>query len=83
VSADDLVKVIAALAAGMVAVLGGVGALWQKIHGLEEKVNGRLTELLELTRKASRAEGRLDANPPTIEARQRPDRPAGGTGSWN
>ena len=61
-SADDWVKVIGALAGATVIVLGAIGALYVKVHAYEQRVNGRLGELLELTRSSAKAEGRLERN---------------------
>ena len=69
--ADDWVKVITAVAGALVVILGAIGALWAKVHAVGATVNGRMTELLELTRKASKAEGvaegsRSPGPPPTL-----------------
>jgi hypothetical protein len=60
VTSQDWVAIIGAIAAGFVLVLTAVGALYQRIHQYQERVDGRMTELLDLTRQSSRAEGRLE-----------------------
>jgi hypothetical protein len=50
-SADDWVKIIGALAAGIVIILAAL----ERTHRL---VNSRMTELLNLTRTSARAAGR-------------------------
>lgn len=67
-NSDDWVKIIGAIGSALVLVLGAVGVLYAKVHQYSERVNGRLSELLELTRKSSRAEGKLEADPPTIRS---------------
>lgn len=62
-SADDLVKLISAIAGAVVIVLAAIGALWQKVHEYQENVNGRLGELLAVTRTSARQEGVLAAHP--------------------
>jgi len=62
-STNDTVALIGAVASAVAVILGAIGALWVKIHGVEMSVNGRMTELLELTRSSSRAEGALGAAP--------------------
>jgi hypothetical protein len=56
----DLVKVaiITAVPSTIAAILGFLNRT--KIGAVEEKVDGRLTELLELTRRSSHAAGVLD-----------------------
>jgi hypothetical protein len=58
---DDIVKVAGIVAiAPTVAALGAVWLGWInriKLRDVGERVDGRLTELLELTRKASLAQG--------------------------
>jgi hypothetical protein len=46
-----------AVLAGLTALLGAVGAVIVQLRRLEIRVDGRLTELLELTRTAAMAEG--------------------------
>lgn len=60
--ADDWVKIISAAAGGTVVILGAIGALWVKLHAYRQEVNGRLGELLELTRSSAKAEGRLEGH---------------------
>jgi len=62
-SADEAAKLIGAVAAAVVVVLGAIGALYVKIHSVGVQVNGRMTELLELTRKAAYARGQLEQLP--------------------
>jgi hypothetical protein len=61
---SDIVKValIAAAPATIAAILGAfnrksVAEVVTKVDGVSERVDGRLTELLELTRKSSLAQG--------------------------
>lgn len=61
--ASDIISLIGAVAAASVAVLGAIGALYVKMHGVERTVNGRMTELLALTRSSAKAEGALGAAP--------------------
>jgi hypothetical protein len=41
-------------------IVGGITLLTKRLERLEVKVDGRLTELLSLTRKSSHAEGVLE-----------------------
>jgi glucokinase len=59
-TSQDFATIIGATAAAVALVLGAIGALYVKVHSVGEAVNGRMTELLELTRQSSRAQGRLD-----------------------
>jgi hypothetical protein len=66
VTAQDWVLIVGAIAAATVSILGAVGALWVKVHSYDQKVNGRMSELLAVTRTAADARGRLTADdPPT------------------
>jgi hypothetical protein len=65
-TADDWVKVISATAGALAIVLSAIGVLWVKIHEYRKEVNGRMTELLDVTRSAAEARGR---------ARRKADRP--------
>ena len=56
-----LIAFISSLAALITAVAGFL-AVWSRIGNLEVKIDGRLTELLELTAKSSHAEGKLEGN---------------------
>jgi hypothetical protein len=58
-TADDWVKIISALASGVVLILGAIATLWVKVHGYRSEVNGRMDQLLELTRSSAVAQGRL------------------------
>jgi hypothetical protein len=58
-TADDWVKIISAIASGLVLILGAIAALWLKVHGYRSEVNGRMDQLLELTRSSAIAQGRL------------------------
>jgi hypothetical protein len=58
VSFVDIVALIGASAALITSVVSFV-ALWMKFGVLEVKVDGRLTQLIELTAKSSHAEGVL------------------------
>ena len=57
-----LSPIIAAIAASLAAVVGYLNR--RKVNQLEVKVDGRLTELLELTARASHAEGRIEGSGP-------------------
>lgn len=70
-SADDAAKLITAIAAATCAILASLGALWAKIHEYHREVNGRMDELLELTRSSSLAEGRLGRSWPQDTERPR------------
>jgi hypothetical protein len=60
-TAQDWVLIVGAIAAATVSILGAVGALWVKVHSYDQKVNGRMTDLLSLTARSSEAVGRLSA----------------------
>jgi predicted outer membrane lipoprotein len=49
------IALIAAIPASLAAIVGVINAL--KLGKVEQKVDGRLTELLELTRESSKALG--------------------------
>lgn len=70
-TSSDLVQIIGAVAAATALVLSAVGALWVKVHGYRAEVNGKMTQLLELTRTASLAQGQLEG-----ERKVAPDPPA-------
>ena len=56
-----------AIAVSLIAALGGI--IVAMLNRLSKKVDGRLTELLELTRKSSHAEGmkeELDKSNPEV-----------------
>ncbi len=57
-NADDWVKIIGAIASGVLVVLGGQRVLWEKIHEYRREVNGRIDELLRATREAAHAQGK-------------------------
>jgi hypothetical protein len=59
VTSDDWVKIIGAVGTSAVIILGAIGALWAKVHGYRGEVNGRMDELLTLTRSSAIAEGKL------------------------
>jgi len=58
VSPEQLVTVFGALATMTVAIV----RLWIELRAVHGLINSRMTELLELTRKAARAQGALDAD---------------------
>lgn len=60
-TSQDWVAIIGAVAAGVVMILAAIGALYARIHGYQQQIDGRMSELLALTRTASRAEGRLES----------------------
>lgn len=62
-TADDLVKLITAIAGAVVIILAALGTLWAKVHEYQKNVNGRLSQLLDVTHSAGRAEGVLAAHP--------------------
>lgn len=64
---------IIALIGAFGVLIGAIGGLYAQIRSLHKDVNGRLTELLELEKEASRRQGRREA-----EEQQRLDN-AGGT----
>ena len=59
-TAQEWVAIIGALAGAVALILGAVGALWVRIHGYQQTIDGRMSELMELTRTSARAEGRLE-----------------------
>jgi hypothetical protein len=59
-TADDIVKIIGAVSVATVAILGAVGAIYAQIRRIHQMVNGRMNELLELTRSSSRTAGQQD-----------------------
>ncbi len=59
-NADDWVKVIGAIASGLVLVLASATALWVKLDAYHKEVNGTQEALLDLTRKSAHAEGILE-----------------------
>jgi len=63
VTADDLVKIIGAVAGAVVIVLSAMGTLWVRIGAYRREVNGRMTELMDLTREAAEARGRARRPP--------------------
>jgi len=65
-TADDWVKVIGSVAGALVLVLTAIGALWVKVHEYRREVNGKMQQLLDVTREAGEAHGRAtpDAPPP-------------------
>ena len=74
---DDWVKVIGAIASGLVLVLAAITALWAKVHEYHRGVNGRMDQLLELTRQSSMALGRLQGPDPTTGGGVAAPRPNG------
>ncbi len=68
-SPEQLATLIAAFAAAVVAILAAVGKLWLDLHQYGRAVNGRMDELLELTRVSSEARGKLGADPPVLKNR--------------
>jgi len=56
---DDWVKIIGAIAAAAVLIIGAIGAIYMQVRSLRDRVNGRLDQLLELTAHSSEARGRL------------------------
>jgi hypothetical protein len=54
-SVEQLVAILGAAAV----LIGSVTALLRQMHRLELRVDGRLTQLLELTKTAAIAEGKL------------------------
>jgi hypothetical protein len=59
-SADDLVKLIGAMAGAVVVILGAIGALYARVRDLHKAVNGRMDQLLELTKSSATAQGHLE-----------------------
>jgi allantoicase len=58
VTSQDWVAIIGAIAAGVAMILAAIGALWVRVHGYQQQIDGRMTELLAITRKSAMAEGR-------------------------
>ena len=54
------VEQFVAVLGGFTALLVAIGTLLVQVRSLRQQVDGRLTELLSLTRSSSRAEGALD-----------------------
>jgi len=71
VTADDWVKIIGAIAGAVVLVVGAIGAVYVQLAKLREQVNGRLTQLLELTERSSEARGRLQGGASSRAAESR------------
>jgi len=69
-SADDWVKIIGAIGASLVLVLGSIGALYVKVVEYRREVDGKMGQLLELTRRSAHAEGRLEGSPPPTSSSQ-------------
>jgi hypothetical protein len=59
-TADDWVKVIGAIGSASVLIIGALGAVYLQVRKTHQLVNSRMTELLDLTRKSSLAEGKLE-----------------------
>jgi hypothetical protein len=78
---SDLVTLLGAFAAAVAVILGAIGTLWVKIHGYRAEVNGRMGELLELTRQSSRAEGRLETTDDAAARALTVPPPSSGTGA--
>jgi hypothetical protein len=57
VTPEQFVTVLTALSV----LFGAITAALLQLHKLELRVDGRLTELLALTKSSARAEGRLEA----------------------
>lgn len=57
-TAEDWVRIISAIAAGFVLVIGAIGAVYAQVVRTHQLVNSRMSELLELTRTSATAEGR-------------------------
>jgi len=60
-SGQDWVNIIAAVAAATVAIMSAIGVLWVKVHSYQAQVNGRMDQLLELTRTSARAAGKAES----------------------
>jgi hypothetical protein len=50
-----------AVLAQVVALITGLAAVYLKVHDLSKQVNGRMTELVETTRRLGHAQGLSDA----------------------
>jgi hypothetical protein len=59
-TADDWVKVIGAIAAGVVFIIGAVARNYMAIKELSRRVDGRLDELVASSRREGHAEGMLN-----------------------
>lgn len=58
-SAESWITIITSLTA-LVTALGGLATVLIKLGKIEIQIDGRLTQLLELTKKSSHAEGMVD-----------------------
>jgi hypothetical protein len=56
-----------AILAQACALVIGLVTLWLKVNDLHKDVNGRMTQLVDLTAKSSRAEGVLSTTTPLHE----------------
>lgn len=65
VTAQDWVVIIGAMATATVAIIGAVGTVLAEVRKNGRAINGRMTELLETSRTAARAQGKLEAIAPT------------------
>lgn len=68
ITPEQFVAILGSIAAAIVAI----GGVYVQVHQLHTKVNGRLTELLELTRTAALAKGKLEGPDPAPAGIQPP-----------
>lgn len=54
---DPVSLALIALVGNIVALVVGAVTVWMKLHEVKEVVNGRMGEMLEVVKKASKAEG--------------------------
>jgi hypothetical protein len=68
-SGEDWVRIIGAVGAASVLIIAALGAVLAQVRATHNLVNGRLTQLLELTRSSSFAAGKLNITdePPTSQ----------------
>ena len=68
-SGDDWVKVIGAIGTASVLILAALGAVIAQVRSTHQLVDGRMNELLNVTRTSSFAAGRLQVReePPTSQ----------------
>ena len=58
-TADDVIKLVGALAAGLALVLAAIGALYVKVRDYHTEVNGKMGALITLTDQSAHASGQL------------------------
>jgi hypothetical protein len=56
-TSTDWIAIISAAAGALVAIIGAIGAVWVQVRKTHELVNGKMEQLLAVTRSASFAAG--------------------------